>query len=410
MRERMLRGAVLAAFGLAAGIAIGQDNAALAERVKDLEEEVDGLNAKVGAAQPGTSGYLISGYLKAGFMKIEDDPSSFGAAVNPIFLWSVGDRLLVEAELELEVSEDGTEAMLEYANAAYLLNDYAILRAGKFLLAFANFGERLHPAWINKLPDRPLPFDEGGLAPESGVGAEIRGAFPIDGVKLNYALYVINGPSLNGGPAVEKETPAMEEEISAMEEESPAAGTLDFDNFPDNNNNKGVGGRLGFLPLPELEIGYSFLTAKVGSPETPFSDVKALLQAVDLSYVRNSDILMGTVDLRAEWVWSNVEDAGYGTDEAPILFNNERDGGYVQLAYRPDRIKQPVVKNMEGVVRYDTVNQPSGAPDAVTEQRWTAGLNYWITSAAVVKLAYRFDDKDEGEDANGPLVEIGVGF
>ena len=73
----------------------------------------------------------------------------------------------------------------------YIVNDYFTVGAGKFLLPLGIFNERLHPAWINKLPDRPLPYDdEVGIAPEAGIGAFIRGAVPKDSTKWNYAFYI----------------------------------------------------------------------------------------------------------------------------------------------------------------------------------------------------------------------------
>jgi len=334
--------------------------------------------------------------MKTDLTHIGDTPSSFGAAFDPVFVWNIGDRLLLEAETEIEVSGDSTDLALEYANASYLLCDHSTFVAGKFLLPFATFSQRFHPGWINKLPDKPMAFADGGIAPESGLGVMLRGAFALQSTKLNYALYVINGPSLNLAPDVGQD--------------GAPAGTLDFDNFTDNNSDKGIGGRFGVFPVSEVELGYSFLTAKVGSPDTSFSDVRSFLQAVDMTWIHDSDLLLGTIDVRAEWVWSSVDNADYGTTLAPLVFDNKRDGGYVQLAYRPDRVRQAVVRNLEGVVRYDALNQPDGAPSSVSEKRWTVGLNYWVNSTTVLKIAYRLDDMAEGDDANGVLAQVAVGF
>ena len=140
-----------------------------------------------------------------------------------------------------------TEVGLEYAQISYLLNDYVTLGAGKFLSPFGVFRERLHPAWINKLPDAPLPFGHGGLGPTSELGFEVRGGIPVGPTKMNYTVYVSNGPRL-------------------ITDEDHEAGLLSSSNFEDVDDNKAIGGRIGFLPIPELELGYSMQYAEVASP------------------------------------------------------------------------------------------------------------------------------------------------
>src|SRR6185437_1636781 len=244
--------------------------------------------------------------------------------------------------------------------------------------------ERLHPAWINKLPEFPLVYaEDDGLVPFSSLGFELRGAFPVKSTKFDYAIYAANGPALNTDP--------------------DAAGKLIFDNFDDINDNKAVGGRIGFLPIPELEIGYSIQEAEVGSGA--FKGVNALLQGVDLSYMRDSESLRGTFDLRAEWVWSQVDRATYGT----VTFDNKRNGGYVQVAYRPTKLNG-WVSNLEAVCRYDRIEQPRGAPGSFNDQGITFGLNYWFGPTAVLKTAYQIDNRDEGGNRNAFFIQAAIGF
>ena len=114
----------------------------------------------------------------------------------------------------------------------YVLNKNMTVRAGKFLLPFGTFMERLHPSWINRLPTKPLGFGHDGIAPSSGIGVEFRGAFDLGKSKLNYSLYSTNGPRLKDGS-----------------DEPEEAGMLQFSNFEDNNLNKSFGGRIGILPI-----------------------------------------------------------------------------------------------------------------------------------------------------------------
>src|ERR1041384_5170695 len=113
------------------------------------------------------------------------------------------------------------------AQISYLLNDYVALGVGEFFSPSTVFVERFEPQWINKLPDRPIGVYHGVL-PNISVGAQVRGGFPIGPTRADYAFYVSNGPVLNTFDA-------------------SSAGTLDFNSYTDNNDNKAVGGRVGSL-------------------------------------------------------------------------------------------------------------------------------------------------------------------
>ena len=360
-------------------------------KLKKLQDEAD-------FTRPGSTKFLVTGFTTAEFIYRENEGSTFSAGFNPIFLWKMSDRLFAEAELEFSLitPEEGsqTETSLEYANISYVVNDFVTVGAGKFLLPFGIFNERLHPNWINKLPDAPLPFDdELGIAPEAGIGAFVRGGVPAGPTKFVYDAYIDNGPSL-------------------ITTDPAQAGRLDFDNFEDNNYNKAVGGRLGYLPLPELEVGYSVQYAKVNPGD--FEDVHAFLQDIDVSYVRELGWLQGTIDARAEWVWSEVENATYDPTGAlgfgPLNFDNDRNGGYLQLAYRPTKVSNKIIRNLEFVMRYDMLDVPEGSPGGVDEHRWTPGIDYWVTPSMVVKAAYQFVESNGAEDQNAVLLQAALGF
>lgn len=361
----------------------------------ETEKELKAIKSLATKAQAGTTRPLITGWADVGYADRKGDNSTFSASFNPILLWKLSDRLFFEAEVELELEGNETEIDLEYANLSYIVNDYLTLKGGRFLSPFGTFSERLHPGWINKLPDAPLPFGHDGIAPTSELGLQASGGFPAGPTKFNYAVYVSNGPRLNTGA-----------------DEPDEAGLLHFDNNTDINNNKAVGTRIGFLPIPELELGYSVQYARVREG----GGTDAWLHSVDLGYVRNSPKLRGVVDVKAQWVWSQVDDLVFDTGSGPFTFDNRRNGGYVQLAYRPSLMRNKFLQNLEGVCRWDMINNPSGAPaeTAFDENRWTFGLNYWLGPSTVVKAAYQFGDRStpgEGSDnVNAILFQAAMGF
>ena len=80
------------------------------------------------------------------------------------------------------------------------------------------------------------------------------------------------------------------------------------------------------------------------------------------------------------------------------------------MAYRPTKLENNILKNLEPVVRYDVINQKK-TPVGFDERRWTAGLNYWLGPSTVVKAAYEFDHQNAaGQSGDALLLQFAVGF
>jgi len=358
-----------------------------------LHEEVDALKSEIKGVVPGTTRFLIAGYGTAGFTARSGEDPFFDAAFNAIFLWKFTDRLLFEGELEFEFEDGNTTTNLEIAQASYLLNDYMTIGVGRFLNPMDYFVERQHMNWVNKFPDKPLAVYDG-LLPESELGAQLRGVIPIGPTKLEYAAFVANAPDL----------------ITMPNGDFSTLGMLDFDNTSNHGGHVTVGGHVGFIPIPELEVGYGIQRSKVGPRDNA---VEAILQSVDFNYVRDSTLLKGLINFRAQWVWSHVGNFIYDPDGSqgfgPFEFNNNRKGGYAQLAYRPTGFGN-IIKNFEPVVRYDRFDQLN-TPFGFDEERWSFGLDYWLTSSAVIKAAYELDTKNNGaRNQNAFMLQAVVGF
>jgi hypothetical protein len=225
--------------------------------------------------------------------------------------------------------------------------------------------------------------------------SQARGGFPIGSTRVDYAFYVSNGPVLNTFDA-------------------RSAGTLDFNSYTDNNDNKAVGGRVGFLPIPGVEVGYGFETSKPGFQGTTFSRVQALVQSVDLEVTRDSYLLKGRINLFAQYAWSHVDHAVYDPDGSlgfgPLAFTSKQDGGYAELAYRPTKLDNDFLRNLEMIFRWDHLSRdPSGLGDP-EETRWTLGLNYWLSPSTVLKAAYEWDQPNGEPNRNALLIQTAMGF
>ena len=364
--------------------------------IDDMQKDIRENRSLLSGLRSGTTRLLIAGDVSAGFTARRGENSTFEATFAPLFLWQINERILFEGALDIAVERNGvgeneTATDLTIANMSYLVNNNLAITAGLFVVPFSTYHLHFDPPWINKFPDDPLAFGGNAIAPSSEIGVMGSGGILIGGTRLTYALYVTNGPSV-------------------ITDDPSAAGSLDFDNFTDLNNDKAVGGRVGFLPIPELEVGYSLMRASV-NPESFTKNVNALLMAGDANYVKELDWLRGTITLRAEWVWSNVEDVTYHpAGSSALRFDNDRNGGYATVAYRPTKADSKVIRNLEFAVRYDSLDVSRKAPDGDFEQRWTFGIDYWLAPNAVIKFAYQVDDKDVGEDQNAFLIQFGLGL
>lgn len=368
--------------------------------VRRSQLRLDAIEHELETIKASESNFHLAGFGFTRFMDVEGADSTFSAQFVPIILWEINDRLFFESEFEFELeSEHGhgeTHIELEYAHGSYIINDYVTFGAGKFLTPFGVFTERLHPQWINKLPNMPLAFAHDGLAPFSSVGMYLRGGFAVKNSKLNYAFYLSNGPALNT-------------------EEEEEAGLLEFENFDDINNNKAIGGRIGFLPIPALEIGYSFNFSGVNATGDEVGSVDALIQGIDVSYTRQVDALLGMIDLRFEYVMSDVDDVIYDPDGdegfGPLTYDNKRDGFYVQAAYRPTLCAIKFLRDVEFVGRYEELDVPSGAPDGQHDHdRWTVGVNYYLSSNSMFKVAYQSTEVAGAGSTDAFMAMFVIGF
>jgi mono/diheme cytochrome c family protein len=383
------------------------------QSLDELDKRLKDLKSQTKAAIPGSDRMLLSGFAAGTFQASHDgyapsqplldtpapgEPrpgrSSFSAVFSPIFLWKVSDKLFFEGEFDAEINSlGGTDITLEFAQVSYVANDYVTFGAGKFLNPINYFVEQLHPLWINKLPNGPLAvFD--GLLPESIVGAQLHGATPLGPTKIKYSVFTGNAPSLDTQPV-----------------DDSHAGLLNFEDRQFAFSHITVGGHVGFLPIPDLELGYGIQGGDVG-PEG--GGIGALWQSVDLNYVHGFAPLKGVIDLKAQWVWSNIDpftvDPTNGLTHLPAGLNNDRNGGYVQLAYRPTMVHNKFLKNFELVVRYDRLNQRD-TPIGFDEHRWAFGLDYWLSPRAVFKAAYETDHQNGlGQDGDAFLLQFALGF
>ncbi|VAW57569.1 hypothetical protein MNBD_GAMMA07-722 [hydrothermal vent metagenome] len=377
-------------------------NAGLQAQIDALQNQVTALNSEIQQAaewkNPNTLIHL-AGYADVGFVSPEKGNDSFVVGTfSPIFHFQYRDVVMLESELEFEVGEDGeTEVNLDYLTIDWFVSDYATIIAGKFLSPIGQFRQNLHPSWINKLPSAPPGFGHDGAAPISDLGLQVRGGFPIGGIRTNYAVYASNGPELNSETEDEAEF-----ELEGVRAEGIGA---------DRDGDKTFGGRFAILPISSLEIGLSFATGKatVTELENEVEPPTAGLESgfIDGEIAREYDVIgadfvwfTGNLSIRGEYVKTEIGEAvtGVTTSEGAIW-----ESLYTQLAYRlPDT-------KWEGVIRYADFDSPLNRQD-VTQTM--LGINYLVSNNFIAKLAYEINNGVTGSpaDDNRLLLQLAYGF
>ncbi len=346
--------------------------------------------------------FALGGY---GDVKYEtsdvNDSSAYSARFVPIFLFSLNEKMHVEAETEISINADGeTDIELEYADLHYFLTDTTTLTAGKFLLPFGQFGPNIHPSWINRSPWTPGIYGSHGgsqamealLPILSDVGVAVQQTIVLGNhQKIFIDLYSTNGPR---SEAEEHDEEAEGEEAEPEEEGHAELPEVAFEAASgDNNKDKAFGGRVAYAMLPGLEIGASYYAASYDDQEV--LDFSA--QGVDLNLIGSHYLLRGEY---IETQTDGIEEEEEGETEVHTF---KRDGWYLQGTLQTGNIWSSLA-GTEVVLEYAETNKLAEA------SRWMVGINYWLDARSVIKVAYDDTDLDEGEDDQRLTVQLSYGF
>ena len=395
-RRKLLVTAI--SFALPAMAVAETSNADLQQQIDSLQNKVTALNSEVQqAAEWKNPNTLIhtAGYADVSYVKREgQDGNFFVGRFAPIFHYQYRDTVMMEAELEFEVGDDGeTEVAMEYMTIDWFMNDYATLVAGKFLSPIGQFRQNLHPSWINKMATAPPGFGHDGAAPVSDVGLQVRGGFSLGGIRSNYAVFASNGPEINA-------------EFEDGEYELDGVAAEGFN--ADVDGEKVFGGRLAILPMASLEIGVSAAGGKAtvtnieGDEDAPEVGAPVVAQAARDYTVYGADFVWftGNMSVRGEIVKTDVGDdksAGQTASDGATWTT-----WYTQVAYRLPNSK------WEGALRYTDYDSPH---DSVDKKQTAIGINYLVANNFVVKLTHELNDgKVAATDADLTMLQLAYGF
>jgi hypothetical protein len=353
-----------------------QTQTATKEDVEQLKQDVASVTAEATEWKNSDSVVHLAGYGDATYSDSQNGNGAFSAIrYNPILHYQYKDLFLMEVEFETLIDKAGaTDFALEYGTLDVFLNDYMTLLAGKFLSPLGQFRQNGHPSWINKLPTAPIGFGHGQAAPNADIGLELRGGIPLgDNARfVNYAVYTANGPVLD----------IVGDEIKEIH----TGGVTSND-----DDELVFGGRMGFLPIPMLEIGFSGATGKVAGKDESNATRDYDVYGIDFNYKHNN------LRLLSEYVKQKV--GSTSTSSAPD--SASWDAFYAQASYRF------MPTSWEGVLRYGDYNSPYNDQD---QTQWALGVNYLFSSNAMAKFAYNFNDGNSGTTADDDVFQAQLSY
>jgi len=316
-------------------------------------------------------GLIVSGYASEELEVSLTKPraNTFDAQnFNLIVLGQLGGDVFAAAEIEYE--HGGDEIAFEYGYLAFTRWPFANIVAGKFLVPFGRFNADLHPAWISRVPGRPLPNDAILPVGYGDVGVMVRGAAAAGTAgRFTYDVWGVNG--LAGDPGAG---------IRGMR-----------DNVVDVDNKIALGARLGFVGALGFDAGASLYNGVYCDSACSGSEnLNLRIIGLDASYRR------GPLEVRGEWMSAQQDTAATG--------DVTKSGFYVQGAYA-------IMPTVEPAVRFSQVNFPDVAGDT---RRISVGLSLYPSDAAAVRVFYNIN-KHFGSGVTDPkddsfIVQFTVGF
>ncbi|MEP6795895.1 MAG: hypothetical protein ABJB16_16325 [Saprospiraceae bacterium] len=364
------------------------------------------------AVSPDNTKFIITGTANLGFIadKNADEKFNFNDyGLNPLFQWKPSQKMFIEAEIE--IVPDAIE--LEYAKMSFVANPYLTIGVGRMLTPFGAYGERWEPLLLERFPNAPLRASDEYLPDDTHLGwgamlgVDARGKVALGSSKLNYAVFLSNGPQLS------------------KDEAGNITGITQFENLDDNNSNKGFGGRIGFIPFHNgsLEVGFSAYTGKAGDEnDALYKDIGATAIALDLNYAKSINSIKSTIRVRGQFNSLTVDKAMYAVPDDPngamYTFDNTLQNYWGQISFRPSLLDTKILKNIELLFRYNSLTPPKDAAWAPKDEngkggsitRTDIGLCYWLSWRTGLRLAYETTTLPDNSTSSQFLGRVVMGF
>jgi hypothetical protein len=156
------------------------------------------------------AGYIPAISGGAGYIQnVDGGITTLEPQINPVLLVPFGSHVLLESrtgffgffQRENATSGPFTGKILksvDYAQVDWLVNTHVIASAGRYLIPFGLYSERLEPIWIKNLQDAPITAAIGTRTSGSGDGFMLRGmAVQTPSYSIQYTSYFSASSNIN---------------------------------------------------------------------------------------------------------------------------------------------------------------------------------------------------------------------
>jgi len=376
--------------------------------------QTDSASAAMGElpnkAKGGATKFLLAGKAAMSWTntQVEGTPSShtfFPDALMLMPLVKVNNHLFLDAQVEVDANGIGGGAAI---NLVEMIAYYRLCPQASVF--FGNFSPKygLYLGVLDDFTNRYLTDPIGmGRGPQTQTGLGIQGGLQTGYSKMNYQLYISNGPQ----HTIDTTTMGT----------SNLTGQLNYDNYLDNNNNKAIGGSIGWLPFSNssLQVDVSGqYTGKTGPDNSPLDSIyphSSTSLAFDLNYYHVFDPIM--VRVLAEYNSTTTKNYDYpfsvtdttGTKSLIIpKFDNVLSGWFAGATIRASGSQSKFMSNLELGARVGSYTPPKYSDASLTDAPWgenaktqtTICLTYWFTWKTPLNFAY-----DMLKETNRPTIK-----
>ncbi|MEW6067544.1 MAG: porin [Nitrospirota bacterium] len=372
MRRLILCLALVVVFSFCVGLA------AQAEEVLQAGESDDSLLADL------SKRVKFNGSLDLTYWDYEGDGYKDGVATFDLFEAYVAASGEIAQDLnsylEIRYEHGGDEIELRQGYMDWSIIEPVTARFGKFYMPIGIYRIGYYNS-LRKFVSVPLCIRLVSVIPWSDTGMELYGDIPIsqNGMSFKYELAIVNG--LN------------DEYVNPTDQGKVRAARQNMD----NNTEKTIGGRIGFLPIEGLELGFSYNTGKYDDE----GRYNLEFIAGDIAYT------VGDLTIKGEYVQSTAE-----TSDDDIT----TDGYYIEASYIA--LKEFWgMRYLEVAARYETIDPGQDLMDRFLllegqeAQATSLALNISPKKHFLFKFEYQFNTEDEPDlDNNAFLGQIVVDF
>ncbi len=373
-----------------------EEGLSLDERVRRLEERLDGNGGLGGRFHLGGYGEIHGNFESGGEDKVDFHRLVFYVG------YDFSEWIRFNSEIELEHAfvsgESDGEVSLEQGYVDFLLSPGFNVRIGRFLTPLGIVNQRHEPPSFNGV-ERPLfaKYIIPTTWSSDGVGL-----FGHVGQVLRYQLYMAGGLDGSGFDPVKGIRGGRINERPSL-------------------NDPAVMGRVDLFPLEVAGLaGRHLLRAGVGAyasgldngngGEDPGKDGDIFIVSADFEYT------FSRLDLKGVWALERID----GSDVTQDGAGEEILGWYLEGAYRwfPDSWKRGRLSRSDSTVfvRYEALDTQREVREGVEEDPagersvWTAGVGFYPVPNLVLKADYQVVDYASSRAADEYRWNVGIGW